>query len=327
MVERPNESWLAELDQLRYEDPSEALAQLEGNAHRVPRELGPLFLGVCGSSYRTLAGRSTRPDQKLKKAEDHILFGQWVANRLGAPTARADLDLRLSYVVADRGDYAKALSIAERACGIFDRAGDATGRGKALADQGQYLIYLKRHQEAAHAYSIALRLIPAEEVRYRFSCFQALGLCSLRADAPEEALKFAELAGQQIPGRWFEAKLRWLQSKICLALSDLAEAERHAQSTTEIFFRLHYGEAALASCELVSIQLLQGRAEAAWDTAARARQLVLPLSENRVVAAAIAELLRGGQEALTLERVEKVRSAIEEARERRDWRSLTKSWT
>ena len=323
---RPDKHWLMQLDQRRYEDPAGALGELQASAHQVPKKLSALFLGVCGSTYRILAGRSQRIEHRLRQAEDHIAFGRWIANRLRTPKAKADLDLRLSYVVADRGHYAKALAIAESANATSEREKDLPGRGKALADQGRYLYYLKRHQEATNAYTAALQLLPENETRYRFSSFHNLGFCYLSTGQPRIALKYSTLAEGLVPSRWFEAKLRWLQARICTALSDFDGAESYLSRTVEIFRQLHYGEAALASCELVRVQLLQSRPVDAWRTAAEIRPLVIRMSKNEVVAAAVVELLRGGQEALTLDLVEKVLSQVEKARERSEWRSLTKKW-
>ncbi len=90
----------------------------------------------------------------------------------------------------------------------------------------------------------------------------------------------------------------------------------------EILRTVHYADAALVTVELVRVLILQGRHDEAHRTALTVRQLVIPLQRNRHVSAALVELLRGGREALTLTRVERVRAALEQARTRPDWRTF-----
>ncbi len=312
-------AWLRRLDQERYEDPQRVLKDLEGCRATVPPPHHALFLGVCGSTYRLLAGRSQRSEPCLKQAEVHIAFGRWIAAKRGDTSAEADLLLRSSYVVADRGDFRLALARAEQANALAERCQDTVGRGRSLFEQGKYLYYLERTPEAIPAYLAALRLFPASEQASVFSTHQNLGFCYQREKQHGKALAHARAAEELVPSPWFEAKLYWLQAHLHEDLEDLALAEMKLRRVAEIFSELHYGEAALATVELVRLQLLQGKAEEAGATVRGIVELIVPLGNNQVVAGAIVGLLRGN---LTLSRVEAARSQIETAKECANWHSL-----
>ncbi|MCP3964688.1 MAG: tetratricopeptide repeat protein [bacterium] len=315
-------AWLEHVDAMRYEAPGEALSLLLPQMSRVRPHLHPLFFGVCGSTYRILAGQSERVEPLLEQARQQILFGQWIAKKRSDPLALADLYQRYMYVELDSGALERALVCAERAAAIYDRNGNRPGRGKALVDQGLCLYYLGKPQEAITSTETALRLLPESERRNRFSAYQILGLCCLEVGEHQAAMEYTRFAERLVPSRSFEGKLRWLQARISLKLLDLDSAENYFLAAADIFFDLHLGEAALASCELARVQLLQGRLDDAWKSATLVRKLVVPLAPYPAVAAALADLLRGGRAALTLALVNDVKRQIEEARERREWRSL-----
>ena len=316
---------LKELDQLRHDNPKAAIEKLLRHAEEIPHELHPLYLGVCGSTYRLLAGQSRNIEAGLKRADEHIALGLWLAVQDGDDSSAADLLLRRGYVAADRGSYSTALLFAERANAVYDRARARVGRGRALVDQGRYLFHLNRLPDATRSLSAALELLPESEQTNRFSAYQILGMCSVEAGRYRDALEFADRAAQLVPSRAFEGKLRWLQATICLELQDLEKAEEHLLQILEIFRRLHLGEAALAACELVKVQLLRGHFDAAWRTACATREILIPLGDNYpIVAASIGDLLRDGQAALDLKKVAEFRRQLDKARERRSWRSLAR---
>ncbi len=71
------------------------------------------------------------------------------------------------------------------------------------------------------------------------------------------------------------------------------------------------GEEALLICDLVKVQLLRNKGEDAYRTAASMMKLLEPLRADKVVSAAIAELLRSGKDGLTLALVERIQGKIE----------------
>ncbi len=322
MAGRDWRAWLLHLDQLRYDQPRPALAKLRAARRDVPKRFQPLYLGVVGSTYRNLAGQSSRLHHRLLQAEEHINLGRWLAENNEAAVDVGNLDLRLSYVFADRGDYTKALSLAEHANAIFERALNITGRGKALSCQGQYLYYLNCLNQAIAANRAALKLLPASEGRGRFAAYQVSGLCYLALGQHDTALNYAKLAEPLVPSPWFEAKLRWLEAKIHKETKAFEAAEEQLARVVEIMSQLHYGEAALATVELVEVQLQQGHLDQARETVGTLRGLIIPLNSFRVVSSALIELLRDGQHKLTLARVSHIKERIEGAREHQVWRSL-----
>ncbi|MEM7587629.1 MAG: hypothetical protein AAF560_29855 [Acidobacteriota bacterium] len=312
-------AWLRELDQARYEDPERVLSELEAARSRVPASHQPRYFGVYGSTHRMLAGRSQQSEPCLERAEELLRFGRWIAERRGDDSAFADLLLRSSYVLSDRGDYRQALVLAEQANALFERCQDRVGRGRALFEQGRFLFYLNRTAEAIEAYYAALRLLPTSEQSNLFSVHQGLGLCFQRQGQYQKALKHALRAEALVPSPWFEAKLYWLQAHIYRGLEKHYLAEQRLTRAADMLSALHYGEAALAAVELVQLQMLQGKTKAAGDTLRSIIGLVIPLGGNHEVAAAIVELMR---DKLTLEAVETARRQIETAKECSQWHSL-----
>ncbi len=116
------------------------------------------------------------------------------------------------------------------------------------------------------------------------------------------------------------ATLQWLRAATAARRGSPAAVDLYRQ-TLENLLTVNYADAALVTVELVRVLILQGRHLEAHETAMTVRQLVIPLQRNRYVSAALGELIRGGREALTYARVERVRAVLEQARKRPDWRT------
>jgi len=104
-------------------------------------------------------------------------------------------------------------------------------------------------------------------------------------------------------------------------LGELGRAEEHLREVVEIFRKIHVIERAVATTELVRVQLLQGHHDRAYGTAQTMLRLLGPLRKNRLASAAIADLLRSGAAGLNLVLVERVRAKMEKAKERQQGRS------
>jgi len=317
-----NFAWLKQADELRHKDPDAVLRMLLPRASEVKPRFHPMYLGVCGSAFRKRSGKGDcRAD--LRTAGDYIRMGQHIAWRRGNALAEADLLIRQSYVFGDQGNYTAALRVAERSNALADRGQDKTLRGRSQVEQGRYLYYLNRFSEAEACYDIALKLLPDSEQRYRCATYHALGYCSLELGDPVTAIEYAKLAELLAPDdRSSRAKLMWFRASTLLTLERFEEAEELLTSVLNSLRSIHFGEAALASCDLVKVQILQGKLEEAWSTASSVRSLLIPVSQNELVSAGLAELLRGGRAALDLRTVSRIRSKIDEAREHRLWHSL-----
>ncbi|HEX9734004.1 MAG TPA: tetratricopeptide repeat protein [Thermoanaerobaculia bacterium] len=307
--------YLDSLDERRYEEPWEVERLALQDVDDVELPLLPRLLGVAGSALRLLI--------RLDEAEHAIHAGIGISLEREDQMAVGDLLQRLAFVVADRGEYADALGIAERAAILYLRTGDRIGVAKALVDQGIWLYYLGRPQEAIIAFESALRDLPARATLHRFTALQDLGLCHQILGDVEKALRYLSAAEELTPNANAEGKLSWFRSSIHRDLGQLEEAESQLCRTVEIFRGLHHGEAALTTCDLVRIQLLRGRPGDAYLTATSMRALLEPLRHNKVISAALGDLLRCGQAGLTLALVEQVRARIESERKRKQaWQLL-----
>ena len=124
---------------------------------------------------------------------------------------------------------------------------------------------------------------------------------------------------------WARAKLLWLKASVHLDLNEISPAVATLEEVIAILVDIHPGEAALATCELVRVFLHQGQGEAAYKAAISMRAFVEPFRYNRIISAAIGDLLRSGQKGLTLALVKRVMKQIEgERQDCQSWHSLRK---
>ncbi|MEM6456236.1 MAG: tetratricopeptide repeat protein [Acidobacteriota bacterium] len=311
--------FLNTLDQRKYEQPAEVLEQAHWAIDHVELALVPRVLGVAGAAWRLLI--------QLDSAMHAIQAGIEIARQADNRVELGRLLRRLAYVTADRGDRNEALQISEKAGTILLRCGETLAFGETLVDQGTWLYYLSRYRDAINTFDLALERIPPRSSRsYRQGlqvaglCFQALGdtkaalACVLRA---EQDMRETNLGDK--------GKLLWLRARILLDIGKVNQAVEVFARVIEIFRELHHGEAAIATCEMVRAQLTAGQYREAYETAASMRALVEPLSKNKIISSAIADLLRFGQAGLTLTLVEQVITQIQSERENRQrWRLLKK---
>ena len=317
--------FLESLDHRRFGDPRGVLALAKWAVDSVEVALLPQLLGVAGSTWRLLI--------RLDEAEHAIHAGIALAQKLRQRSVVGNLLQRLAYVVADRGDRAEALSLSEQAAMVFLRCDDRSALGKALVDQGIWLYYLNRYEESIEAHRSAEGLLtgegllPTERSRNRVVVLQYQGLNCLALGNLEEALQWAReaerLARETGVDEWARPKLLWLFAKVRIDLGALDQAAYDLEEIVELYRELHAGEAALATCELVRVRLLQGRAEEATLASLAMRSFIEPLRHNKIISAAIGDLLRYGQAGLTLTLVEQVMSHIEHEREQgQRWQEL-----
>ncbi len=248
----------------------------------------------------------------------------------GDSSTVADLYLRRSYIVADAGDHARALTLAELAAGIFARLGDRAREGRALEDAGRWLLYLDRPRESIAARERALELLPESEPRYRLAAFCNLAYGYLAIGAPPGAERCLTSAEPLVSSAATQdrAKVQWLRASICRKLGRLDESERALRQVLEVFRGLHAGEAALVGCDLVRVILEQGKPAEAVRVCQGLRPLLEPLRPNRIVDTALGELLLAGAVgSLSLDLVRRVKATItaqrNDVRARRAWRALT----
>jgi len=307
-------------DQQRYQEPQEVVKLTEWAADHVELPLLPRLLGVAGSALRLLI--------LLDEAEHTIHAGIEIAELQGDRAAVGKLLQRLSYIVGDRGDRVESLRLAERAALVFLRIRDWSGLGKATVEQGIWLYHLKRYQESIEAHKAALDLMPESCPRYRCTAYQYLGLNWRQIGEPQKAMQYlieaesvAVAAGIE---EWARSKLIWLRARIHTDLGELDQAVLLLSVVVESFRDLHPGEAALATCDLVRVHLLRKQPEYAYLAATSMRALLEPLRHNKIISAAIGDLLGCSQAGLTLALVKRVQARIEDERKHRQlmWQSL-----
>ncbi len=309
--------YLELLDKERYEKAEWVTQQALWAVNHIKLPLLPRLLGVAGSTYRLMS--------ELDVGRHTVLAALDMARRRREPTTVAELLQRLAYIVADDGGHAQALRYSELATLRYLRLGDDVGFGKTLVDQGIWLHYLDRPLESIQVQEKALRFLPETLPRNRCTALMGLGLNFKRLGEPLQGLAAVERARASGAGNedWMGGKLKWLEGELYCDLGELEKAENLLYEVVEEFRHLHIAECAVATCDLVRVQLLQNRPESAIRTARSMVALLEPLRHNRIVSAAIADLLRKGLQGLTLALVGLVKARIEgERRDPAAWRAL-----
>ena len=300
-------AWLDAMDRLRYDDPRQALDELHaGLEDLAPVELLPRGLGVAGSCLRMMAA--------LDQAERLIELGLELAEQIGDELAVAEQLQRKAYVVGDRGEHARALSIADQVSGIYVRLGDEPGLGKALVDQGIFLGSLGRRRQAVRNHEKALSVLPADDLRNRFAAYLAIAIEHRGLGALNHALRAVTVALRNPPDSAASTKARWFLAGILVDLGRTSDAERHLQLVIESLRSAHPLDAALATVDLVGIQLLQGLHVEARGTVQTTLALFESLKENRLAQAALSQLFRVGAKDLDVSLIQSVRAELKRSR-------------
>lgn len=309
--------FLEGLDRRRYDAPAQALALAEGAVETIERELLPRLLGVAASSLRLLV--------RLEEAQHVALAGLELARLLDLPDAFGDLLQRMSYISADRGNHLEALRLAEAAAIRHLRSGQKLAFPRALVDQGMWLHYLGDFHESIAVEGIALDLLQPCDARNRITAHHFIALSYRELGDREQALVTLKSAQAEASGEtaWAKPKLDWLEGLLQWDLGNLGEAECALQRAATSLERVHLGDAALVTCDLIRVKLSLGEFADAFQVAKEMLRLVEPLRQNEIVSSAIADLLRNGRAGLTLALVENITSQIaSERRHHAAWAAL-----
>lgn len=300
------------LDQARREHPKETVQRISGLLERADDEQLARLLGIAGSAWRQLF--------QLTKARHALGTALQMAEELNKPALIADTLQRLGYVMADGGEHATAWRLARRATDLYTQVAHFEGIGRSYVDQGIWLFYLDRVDEAIAAQEAALRYLPDSATENRCAALQGLGLYYRQQGQLDRAADYAEQARalESFLDPFSRARLIWLQGQIAADLGHLEEAETFLSESADSLVNLHPADAALVTTELVHLQLRQGQQEKAYRTAGTMIGLVEPLNRHPLISAAIVELLRcclSGQ-GLTLSLVVAVEEKLRKERER-----------
>ena len=309
--------WIKTLDERLLKDHQEVIGLVQWGIEHVELKWLPRLLRTLASAWFLAVD--------LDDAHHAAQAGIRMAKQRNDLAELGKQQCLLSYIVANLGDLDEALNIAERAFFSSLKAGKREAAGGALVAEGTWLFYLNQLPEALEVLEYAERFLPAKSSRERLAAVQISGLVYQKLGDLSMALKKLEEAEAVMLDKypWDEAKLLWLRARI------YADDEQHAtsvecyQGVVEFFLEHHLGEAALATCELVRVQLQIDRAVDAYATAEKMRALVEPLRHNKIISAAIADLLRSGQKGLTLALVDRLIAKLKSERQsKQNWFAL-----
>ncbi len=307
------------LDAHRYHDAVEA-------GSFACTELEKVVAGVRSAAWGVpllaVYGSALRMTEEYDGAQLTLVAALEIAERTRDLPALGDLQQRLAYVVADRcADYRQASELARRASDCHFRARDLNSAGKACVDRGLWLYKFGDLEAAIAMQRCALGYLEIDEHHHRFSALVGLGIYHRELGDLGRAEKYARQARELMPdvGPWLVANLLWLEARIAVDRQRYGDAEELWRQAIEVFLPISAAEAALATTELVRALVLQGRCEAAYDTAKTMAQFIIPLQDRSPVAAAAAlDLLRRGQagQGINMEMLDRVAGVLEEERAR-----------
>lgn len=311
------------LDAERHDHPRRVMQRACRWMQTVRDRRMPRLLGIYASAARTLG--------KLDEAQAVLCRGFELALEQGNRHAVGELAQRAAYVLVDRGQYERALTLAERATSEFVAEGDVVGAGKTLVDRGGWERAVGRPEEALRLFRAALRYLPAHSERIdvrknRFACWTLLGVLYSELEQPKRASRFLRRARHIAAaglGRRMLVDVLTLDASISRQGGDYSRAADLLTEALPILHDLEPLDAALTAIDLAKIQLVMGRAVEAYETAKSMTLLLKPLERNPVAAAAITELVRvaltgQGLNATILDRVAK---DLAKGRERQGSRS------
>ncbi len=274
------------LDELRGEDPSLAVRRAKAALKTAEKRWIPRLLAVYGSAHRAKA--------QLGKALEALHYGLLLAEGSDSRTVCADLLQRLGVAYAYTGNHALGLLFAKEAAYEHRMADNVRGEGRSWVDQGSRYFHLDRLGDAVAAYKAALRCLPQDEVRHRFSAFQCLAVALLRRGALRSAQEHLRAAEELAPKVGPDLVAVFLASKaeMAISLEDYAEAEQCLQNELELYKTTSPIDAAVVSVELARTQLARGRLDASRDTIMCMSAFLEPLRGNAIVCDAIRQLVR-----------------------------------
>ncbi|HVR09804.1 MAG TPA: hypothetical protein VMW75_17305, partial [Thermoanaerobaculia bacterium] len=237
------------------------------------------------NAYRVM-DRLEEAQSSLEAARRHFAEGSQ-DRLLGARLLEVEANVH-----AGRGELAAALTALDAALRTYRRYGDPHLAGRCLIKKGLFTTPTGRRQEAIELLTEGLGMIdPGQDGPLVLAAVHNTAVCLMEDGRCREArsLLWRHLGlYEQHAGRQDRLKLRWLQAQIYAGLDDLGRAERAFEEV-----RVGLREAgrllaeAVATVELASVRLRQGRENLARDLALEGAQLILGLAINRDVASAL----------------------------------------
>lgn len=211
--------------------------------------------------------------------------------------------------------------LALRAGATYLTRGEWEHLGRALVDVGVVFFSMGRYDDAERLCSGALAFVSS--ARNRFSAFQQIALARAASNAFEAAEQAAKKAEACAPDEaYVTAHLAWLRGDLAMQRCAWSEADRFLTEALRKLRGAAY-DAVLVAAQLVRTKIRAGRgAEAAdfarslgWFEGALLRD---PLDVNRLLHAALLDLVKAGEEArLSDDFLTPIVARIEDARSAR----------
>lgn len=282
---------LVKLNSERRSDPSRVLRRTRTLINKVSRRMVPRVLAVHASAFRVM-GRLDEAQMVLGRAIDR-------SRERGQGEVVAELALRAGYVLADRGEYQRAIDMSQRATVLYADNGDILGVGKSLVERGIWLFGLGEMEHALEVFQGALEPLATVDLEsdleariYYASCLLSIARTHLLLGDLDPARQRAAEAREFSHDTGLEPDLVWMQASIAQEQGDLAAAERFLCEAVELYTPVAPLNTALATVELARLQLAQSRVDDSYQTAKTMLTVIGELEQTPLVSAALTEVLR-----------------------------------
>lgn len=301
------------IDAERYEDPQAALSAIEAALGVVsgPKTYAKA-LGIWGSAQAGV--------YRL----DYATMGIGLA--IEAAQAACDRELvavllqRAAYTLRNRGELDWALEVSDAMLELRAGQGNLDAMGRGFVVHGVVLHSAGAYQGCARSCRAALGLLSTESQEHTFWAYQTLSLAYESLGRLDEAGKMADHAGslcrRETPAA---ARLAWAHGRIAERRESYGEAAVCYGRALSGLGR-EVVDAALVGAALVRALLKDGQLSAARHAASKLSPLVdaigaHPMDFDRVISAAVLDLVWAGLQAKLTERVvERAIGAIEQGR-------------
>lgn len=328
---------LEKAEELRFEDPREALRVAERARDRVAsldrEEVGVGNWLALQADAWAVFGSALRSVSDLGDSEGALNVALAFLNSPelrdhSNPLAFAHLAQRAAYLRRDQERFGEALELIDEAIAIYEEHGAVQALAGAMADRGLILGRAGHNQEALDHLGKALDRFEADLSPRNF--FAAVYNTALYlhdvAGSPEVdvlALKWLKLAYRchsYLPPESFSLlKLRTLEGLTAIRLGRIEDGIRELWRTQEGFRRLGADfEQTLALLHLAAAYLSQGHTCEVKRVAGRLFPVFQGLKTDRKASAALIVFYNAAQaETATLELIDRVSATLREARDRR----------
>lgn len=299
------EAFLDRIDDLRYENPKDALKQAEVvGCDLIPEIPGdqPLerlalvlrAIGIWSSGQRILG------DLEQAAAGLHFVLG--VAQRFLLHPITADTLRRGAYVLGDHALFQPAQQLLGEALVLFHELDDEEEVAKIQLERGIFYNRLGDHLLAARAIQKALRRLPERtraQRRYRLAGYQGLAEayeCAGDLESSERWLEQA-LASFRDEGSITRAKVIWQLGNLAHRYGDLEQAEERLREAREELLRCESEpEVILVNLDLTRVLLDLGKSAEAVELARGMAAFLGPHHSNQYDRATLVEFVRAAME-------------------------------